>query len=77
MESEITLKLEQDGLVEMETEDSILTIRFRKFFGSEKEFHFELNAKGDDGRNTKKTALKKVRAFVDEGFKLVQENEKL
>ena len=66
---QILKTLEQEGMVEMETIKDILTIRFRKFFGTQKEFNFELNCKAVDGCKTKKTALKKIQQFIDKGFR--------
>lgn len=70
MKEQILKLLEENGIVEMETEESLLTIWFRKFFGTEKEFHFQLNAKPVDGCKTKKTALKKIDEFINKGFEL-------
>ena len=70
MNEDLLKSLMKTGLIEMETEDSMLTIRYRKFFGTEKEFHFELNCKAVYGCKTKKTALKKIKEFINKGFTL-------
>jgi hypothetical protein len=70
MKEQILKLLEENGMVEMEREDSLLTIWFRKFFGTKKEFNFQLNAKSVDGCKTKKTALKKIDGFINKGFVL-------
>ncbi len=72
MKEHILKLLEHNEFVEMETEDSFLTIWFRKFFGTEKEFHFNLNAKAVDGCKTKRTALKKIDEFINKGFVLCE-----
>lgn len=68
MKEKILKLLEENGLIEMETENDLLIIRFRKFFGSQKEFHFELNAKPVDGCKTKRTALRKIENYINIGF---------
>ena len=62
--------LESEELVEMETDREMLSISFRKFFGTEKEFLFILNCKPIFDCKTKKTAIKKIDSFIDKGFKL-------
>ena len=69
--SEVILgKLDEEGEVELETEDSMLTIRFRKFFGTEKEYNFQLNAKAVDGCKSRSTATKKIEHWINQGFKI-------
>ena len=69
--TEILELLKKDESVDLETENDILTIWFRKFFGTKKEFHFELNCKPIKGCKTDKTALKVIDEFLNKGFKLV------
>lgn len=70
MKNRILELLKQHGLVELETEESVLVIRFRKFFGVNKEFHFELNARAIDSCKTEKAALNRIESFIDRGFVL-------
>lgn len=70
MKTRILELLKQDGLVELETQESLLVIRFQKFFGVKKEFHFELNAKAVDSCKTEKSALNKIESFINRGFVL-------
>jgi hypothetical protein len=69
---EILEILKKEEIIELETSQHILTIRFRKFFGTEKEFNFELNCKSIDGCKTDKTALKKIQQFIDKGFSIFE-----
>jgi hypothetical protein len=68
MNNRILSTLITDGFVEMETDDSLLEIKFRKFFGQKEEFLFILNAKAIFGCKAKKTALKKIDEFINIGF---------
>lgn len=74
MKEQILKLLEENGIVEMETEESLLTIWFREFFGANKEFHFQLNAKPVDGCKTKKTALKKLTSLLIKGLSYARTN---
>ncbi len=69
----IILQLKKDESIELETEDSMLTIRHRKFFGTDKEFNFELNAKAVFGCKTDKAAKRKIEEFIAKRFKLTEE----
>ena len=71
MKDQILDLLKENGSVDMETEDSILTIRYQRFYGTEKQFNFELNAKAVDDCKTKVTALTKIQKYLELGFKLV------
>lgn len=70
MESKIFKILEENEFVEMETQNDMLTIYFRKFFGTKKEYLFQLNAKAVDDCKTKKTANKKIEKYISRGFVL-------
>jgi hypothetical protein len=63
--------LKKEEIIEMETELSMLTIRFRKFYTQQKTFNFELNGVAVDGCKTPVTALKKIQKYVDQGFTVV------
>ena len=71
MEKQILEILENEEIAELENSHSILIIRFREFFGNKKEFHFELNSKAIDNCKTKRTALKKIKRFINQGFQLI------
>jgi len=64
------LKQLEDGFVEMETEDDMLTIYYRKFFSQKKTWLFEYNCKAVYDCKTKKTAIKKINEYINKGFKL-------
>ena len=70
MKELIFKKLAENEFVELETEDSLLTIYFRKFFSTEKSYLFELNAKAIDSCKTKKTAINKISNYIQKGFVL-------
>lgn len=65
--------LEKDEIVELKSNESIVIIQFKEFFQPKKEFNFILNGKSFDGCKTKKTALKKITNFLNNGFSLVEE----
>lgn len=69
---QIIQELEEETFIELTTEDDLLIISFRKFFGTEKEFLFVLNAKAVGSCKTKKTALKKIEGFLQKGFEIEQ-----
>ena len=62
--------LNETGIVELENNDSIIVIRFRKFFGTDKSFNFELNCKPVFGCKGKATANKKITKLIASGFVL-------
>ena len=69
--TEILELLKENESIEMETQDHLLTIWFKKFFGNEREFLFQLNGKAVSGCKTEKTALKKIQSFLNEGFEII------
>jgi hypothetical protein len=72
MKDQILKLLEENEVVEMESNDDSLIIWFRVFFGSRKEFHFQLNGVPVDGCKTNSTALKKINRFISRGFLLCE-----
>jgi ribosomal protein S8 len=74
MKEEILKILQDEGFVYMESQnDKMLNIYHRKFYGTEKEFLFELNAKAVYSCKTKTSALKKIQEYIDRGFAIATE----
>ena len=69
---EILEKLRRESTIEMQTSEDLLIISFRKFFGTEKEFLFELNCKPIDSCKSIKTGLKKIEKFINRGFEIIE-----
>lgn len=69
---EILNQLKKDGSIDLETESDMLAIWFRKFFGTRREFHFQLNCKAIKGCKTDKAAMKTINQFLNKGFKLCE-----
>lgn len=58
--------------IEMESEDSLLIVWYREFFGVNKEYLFQLNGKAIYGCKTKQIALKKIEHYLRLGFEFIE-----
>ena len=67
---EIIEFVKENETIELCSESNIVCIFYRKFYGVNKEYHFQLNCIAKNGCKTDATALKAVQTYLDKGYEV-------